>query len=125
VRLFKSHRPDFADGQQLRDFIYVKDCTRVMMWLAGRPGVSGLFNLGTGVARSFVDLIRAIGSALDARVDIEFVDMPESIRANYQYFTQANMGKLARAGYDGGFHSLEEGVADYVRAYLIRPDIYR
>ncbi len=125
IKLFKSHRPDFADGQQLRDFIYVKDCTKVMLWMADRPGVGGLFNLGTGMARSFVDLVRAIGSALDLPVSIEFVDMPDSIRPNYQYFTQANMTKLRNAGYVEAFHSLEEGVADYVNGYLIRADRYR
>lgn len=125
LKLFKSHRPDFADGQQLRDFVYVKDCTRVMHWLVGQPKLSGLFNLGTGKARSFVDLVRAIGTAIDEPVNIEFVDMPESIRANYQYFTEANMTKLREAGYSESFHSLEEGVADYVQNYLMQPDPYR
>jgi ADP-L-glycero-D-manno-heptose 6-epimerase len=125
IPLFKSHRPDFADGQQLRDFIYVKDCTKVLLWMAGRPRVSGLFNLGSGIARSFVDLVHAIGSALELPVSIEFIDMPESIRPNYQYFTQANMTRLRDAGYAEAFHSLEEGVADYVNGYLIQADRYR
>ncbi|MDB6083066.1 MAG: hldD [Gammaproteobacteria bacterium] len=125
VRLFKSYRSDFADGQQLRDFVYVKDCTQVMLWLAGRPQVTGIFNLGTGRARSFVDLVRAIGAALNRSVDIEFVDMPEAIRANYQYFTEARMSKLAHAGYEHPFFTLEAGVADYVQRYLAQPDIYR
>lgn len=125
IKLFKSHRPDFADGQQLRDFVYVKDCTQVMLWLAAQPSISGIFNLGTGRARSFLDLIRAIAVALDKPVEIEFVDMPESIRANYQYFTQASMVKLVRAGYREPFRGLEEGVADYVRHYLVQTDIYR
>jgi ADP-L-glycero-D-manno-heptose 6-epimerase len=125
INLFRSHREDFADGQQLRDFIYVKDCTRVMLWLAGQPQISGLFNLGTGHARSFVDLIGAIGAALAKPVNIQFVDIPEAIRANYQYFTQAKMGKLQGAGYDRAFCSLEAGVADYVQQYLAKPDIYR
>ena len=125
VKLFKSHREGFLDGQQLRDFVYVKDCTRVMLWLAGEPKINGLFNLGTGRARSFVDLVTAIGGALNKPVDIEFVDMPEAIRENYQYFTEANMAKLWAAGYAAPFHSLEEGVTDYVQQYLIRPDIYR
>jgi ADP-L-glycero-D-manno-heptose 6-epimerase len=125
LKLFKSHRPDYEDGRQLRDFVYVKDCTRVMLWLATQPKVSGLFNLGTGRARSFVDLVNAIGAALKQPVSIEFIDMPESIRANYQYFTEADMGKLAAAGYLEPFFSLEEGVADYVQQYLIQPDIYR
>jgi ADP-L-glycero-D-manno-heptose 6-epimerase len=96
-----------------------------MLWLAARPQISGIFNLGTGVARSFVDLVRAIGSALDKPVNIDFIDMPESIRANYQYFTEAQMNKLKHAGYADAFYSLEDGVADYVRQYLMRSDIYR
>ena len=125
INLFKSYRPEFADGQQLRDFVYVKDCTKVMLWLASQPQISGIFNLGTGVARSFVDLMHAIGSALDKPVNIDFIDMPESIRANYQYFTRAQMNKLENAGYRAKFYSLEDGVADYVRQYLMRSDIYR
>jgi ADP-L-glycero-D-manno-heptose 6-epimerase len=125
IRLFKSHREDFADGQQLRDFVYVKDCTQVMLWLASQPQINGIFNLGTGLARSFVDLVGAIGSALKKPVKIEFIDMPEAIRANYQYFTQAQMHKLRDIGYGRAFYSLEDGVADYVQQYLVRPDIYR
>lgn len=125
VKLFKSHRDDFADGQQLRDFVYVKDCTRVMLWLAGRPEVSGIFNLGTGRARSFVDLTNAIGAALDQTARIEFIDMPEEIRANYQYFTEARMEKLTGVGYPQPFFSLEDGVADYVQRYLLHSDSYR
>jgi ADP-L-glycero-D-manno-heptose 6-epimerase len=125
VKLFKSYRDDFADGQQLRDFVYVKDCTRVMLWLAGRPQISGIFNLGTGRARSFVDLVGAIGTALNQPVNVEFVDMPESIRANYQYFTEARMVKLAGSGYEHPFFTLETGVADYVQRYLAQADVYR
>lgn len=125
IQLFKSHREDFADGQQLRDFVYVKDCTRVMQWLVGKPKISGIFNLGTGRARSFVDLINAVGTALNKPVNIEFIDMPEAIRTNYQYFTQADMQKLRGCGYAESFYSLEDGVADYVRQYLRQPDIYR
>jgi ADP-L-glycero-D-manno-heptose 6-epimerase len=125
IQLFRSHRPDFEDGWQLRDFVYVKDCTRVMLWLASQPQVNGIFNLGTGVARSFVDLARAIGRAADEPVNVEFIDMPESIRANYQYFTRAEMTKLAAAGYVSEMHTLEDGVADYVRNYLMQADIYR
>jgi ADP-L-glycero-D-manno-heptose 6-epimerase len=125
IPLFKSHRPDYAHGAQLRDFIYVKDCTRVMLWLAATPSVNGLFNLGTGVARSFIDLVRAIGAAVDQPVEIEFIDMPESIRPTYQYFTQANMDKLRAAGFTEPFHALEAGVGDYVRNYLAQHDVYR
>jgi ADP-L-glycero-D-manno-heptose 6-epimerase len=125
INLFKSYRADYADGQQLRDFVYVKDCTRVMLWLATQPKVSGILNLGTGKSRSFVDLVQAIGKALNKPVNIEFVDMPESIRTNYQYFTRAETQKLLQTGYDLPMHSLEAGVADYVQQYLVRADIYR
>lgn len=125
INLFKSYREDYRDGQQLRDFVYVKDCTRVMLWLATQPHVNGIFNLGTGQSRSFVDLIHAVGVALNKPTNIEFVDMPISIRANYQYFTCADMRKLAEAGYSEPFHTLEAGVADYVLQYLMRTDIYR
>jgi ADP-L-glycero-D-manno-heptose 6-epimerase len=125
ISLFKSYKKEFADGEQLRDFVYVKDCTQVMLWLAAQSGVSGLFNLGTGRARSFLDLVHAIGKALDRKVNVKFVEMPEDIRPNYQYFTQARMTKLVEAGYAAPFHSLEEGVADYVREYLMKPDIHR
>jgi len=125
ISLFKSHRQDFEDGEQLRDFVYVADCVAVMMWLLDHPSVSGLFNLGTGKARSFRDLVLAIGKALGLEVDIEFIDMPLAIRDRYQYFTQADMTKLQRVGYDAPFHSLEAGVADYVLNYLTRPDPYR
>lgn len=125
IGLFKSHREGFADGRQLRDFIYVKDCTRVMLWLSGQPQLSGIFNLGTGKSRSFVDLIQAIGAALNQSVKMEFIEMPESIRANYQYFTQAEMNKLAAAGYGESMYTLEAGVAEYVNRYLMQPDIHR
>ncbi len=125
IGLFRSHRDDFKDGQQLRDFIYVKDCTRVMLWMSAQPGISGLFNLGTGQARSFVDLMNCIGAALRKSVNIEFIDMPLSIRANYQYFTEARMRKLGDCGYTVPFHTLEAGVADYVQEYLMKADIHR
>jgi ADP-L-glycero-D-manno-heptose 6-epimerase len=125
IKLFKSYRDDFADGKQLRDFIYVKDCTKAMLWLASEPSVSGIFNLGTGQARSFVDLVQSIGAALNEPVTIEFIEMPASLRGNYQYFTQADMSKLKNAGYAAPFHSLESGVAEYVQQYLSQPDIYR
>lgn len=125
IRLFKSYKEGFADGQQLRDFVYVKDCVAVMLWLLGNRHVSGLFNLGTGQARSFVDLIQAIGAALSQQVKIEFVEMPESIRPNYQYFTEARMDKLREAGFERPFQSLEQGVADYVQQHLLPSDSYR
>ncbi len=118
VQLFKSHRPDFADGQQLRDFIYVKDVVKVCHWLSMALPASGLYNLGTGKARSFEDLVKATFAGLDKVPDIRFIDMPEDIRDKYQYFTEANMKKLIDAGYNEPFTSLEEGVGDYVRHYL-------
>ncbi|WP_374591776.1 ADP-glyceromanno-heptose 6-epimerase [Aquabacterium sp.] len=125
IKLFKSYKEGFADGQQLRDFVYVKDCVAVMLWLFDHRHVSGVFNLGTGQARSFVDLVQAIGSALNKPVNIEFVEMPESIRPNYQYFTEAKMSKLRNVGYEAGFSSLEDGVKDYVSGHLTRSDMYR
>jgi ADP-L-glycero-D-manno-heptose 6-epimerase len=129
VKLFKSHRPDFEDGQQLRDFIYVKDVVKVIAWMltsaTSNDGTqasvaSGLYNVGTGKARSFYDLAAATFRALDLEPKIEFIDMPEDIRDKYQYFTEANMAKLQKAGYPYPFTSLEEGVADYVKNYLTR-----
>jgi ADP-L-glycero-D-manno-heptose 6-epimerase len=126
VTLFKSHRCGFADGEQLRDFVYVKDCTKAMMQLAQNGNaVNGLYNLGTGVARSFKDLIGAIGKAVGVEPRIEYRDMPIEIRANYQYFTQANMRKLSNTGLAPAPSSLEDGVRDYVQAYLATADIYR
>lgn len=119
VKLFKSHRPDVEDGQQLRDFIYVKDLVAVCVWLMEQLPASGLYNLGTGKARSFSDLVNATYAALDKPADIRYIDMPEDIRDKYQYFTEADMTKLRGVGYTLPFQSLEDGVADYVRHYLI------
>jgi ADP-L-glycero-D-manno-heptose 6-epimerase len=118
VSLFRSHRPDYKDGQQLRDFIYVKDVIKVCAWFMDVHPASGLYNLGTGKARSFYDLAVSTFKGLDEKPDIRFIDMPEDIRDKYQYFTEANMQKLTRAGYQDKFYSLEEGVEDYVRNYL-------
>ncbi len=118
VKLFKSHRPDFKDGQQLRDFVYVKDVLRVMYWLMDEQPASAIYNLGTGKARSFEDLVKATFAGLDRPARINYIDMPEDIRSTYQYFTQAGMQKLKDAGYKATFYSLEEGVNDYVRNYL-------
>ena len=120
VRLFRSHRPDFKDGQQLRDFVYVKDVVKVCYWLMENKPASGLYNLGTGKARSFEDLVKATFAGLDLPAKIEYIDMPEDIRDKYQYFTEAKMEKLRAAGYKNAFHSLEEGVVDYVRNYLAK-----
>lgn len=118
VKLFKSHRPDYSDGQQLRDFVYVKDVINVCCWLMDQQPASGLYNLGTGKARSFEDLVKASFAGLDKEASIQFIDMPEDIRDKYQYFTEANMDKLRAAGYRQPFYSLEAGVDDYVRNYL-------
>ncbi|KWV59508.1 ADP-L-glycero-D-mannoheptose-6-epimerase [Bradyrhizobium macuxiense] len=125
VQLFKSHRDGIADGDQRRDFIYVDDVVRVMMWLLATPSVSGLFNVGTGTARSFKDLIVSAYSALGAHPNIQYVDMPEQIRGSYQYFTQGEVDRLRRAGYNGGFTALEDAVGAYVKGFLNRPDRYR
>jgi ADP-L-glycero-D-manno-heptose 6-epimerase len=125
VRLFKSHRSGIGDGEQKRDFIYVEDAVSVVNWLLETPSVSGIFNIGTGKARSFRDLIAAMFTALGREPMIEYIDMPESIRGSYQYFTQAEMENLRRAGFNAAFGTLEEGVTRYVKSYLDRPEQYR
>ena len=125
VRLFKSHRSGIGDGEQKRDFIYVEDAVSVVHWLLETPSVSGIFNVGTGKARSFRDLIAATFAALGHEPMIEYIDMPESIRDSYQYFTQAEMENLRRAGFNAAFGTLEQGVTRYVKSYLDRPDQYR
>jgi ADP-L-glycero-D-manno-heptose 6-epimerase len=124
VHLFKSHRHGIGDGEQKRDFIYVDDAVAVMRWLLDTPAVSGIFNVGTGKARSFRDLIAAMFRALGHAPNIEYVDMPPTIRDQYQYFTQAKVENLRKAGYNADFTSLEEGVNRYV-TFLNRPDRYR
>ena len=125
VQLFKSHREGIADGDQRRDFIYVDDVVRVILWLLATPSVSGIFNVGTGKARSFRDLMLAAYAALGASPKIEYIDMPEQIRGSYQYFTQSEVDSLHRAGYNGGFTTLEDAVKAYVGDYLDRPDRFR
>ncbi|MBW7971556.1 ADP-glyceromanno-heptose 6-epimerase [Bradyrhizobium sp. BR 10289] len=125
VQLFKSHREGIADGDQRRDFIYVDDIVRVIMWLLASNSVSGIFNVGTGKARSFRDLIVAAYDALGAAPKIEYIDMPMQIRNSYQYFTQASVERLHGAGYNGGFTSLEDAVSTYVGNFLNQPDAYR
>jgi ADP-L-glycero-D-manno-heptose 6-epimerase len=125
VQLFKSHRDGIADGDQRRDFIYVDDTVRVMMWLLATPSVSGIFNVGTGHARSFRDLILAAYSALGSAPNIEYIDMPEQIRDSYQYFTQSEGDRLRGAGYNGGFTPLEEAVGSYVKGFLDSGDRFR
>lgn len=121
VSLFKSYHPDYRDGEQQRDFIYVRDAVEVTLWLAlDAREVGGLFNCGTGQARSWNDLAGAVFAAMGRPADIRYIDMPEALRGKYQYFTQAEMTKLRAAGYDRPFTTIEEGVKEYVREYLDR-----
>jgi ADP-L-glycero-D-manno-heptose 6-epimerase len=125
LRLFRSGRPEYPDGGQRRDFIYVRDCVEVMLWLIEHREVCGLFNLGTGHARTWLDLANALFEAAALNPAVQFIDMPQTLADRYQYFTEARMTKLRAAGYDRPFTSLEEGVADYVRNYLATRDPYR
>ena len=125
VTLFRSYAEGVADGGQLRDFVYVGDCVQVMLWLLENPKVNGIFNLGTGMARSFADLATALFAAVGKPPRIAYVEMPAAIRPNYQYFTQARMERLVALGYSRPFTSLEDGVREYVQRYLSRPDRYR
>ncbi len=119
IKLFKSHHPDYKDGEQLRDFIYVKDVINACFFLMLQKQHSGLYNIGTGKARSFTDLAKAVFHSLELEPNIEFVDMPEDIRDKYQYFTEADITKLRSVGYSLPFYTLEQGVADYVQGYLM------
>ncbi|MEQ8364532.1 MAG: ADP-glyceromanno-heptose 6-epimerase [Cyclobacteriaceae bacterium] len=119
MRLFKSHNPKFKDGEQMRDFVYVKDVVDVCYYLMHHRKNSGIYNLGSGKARTFLDLTRNVFKAMNKTETIEFIDTPEDIRDKYQYFTEANMKKLKSIGYDKPFATLEEGVSDYVKNYLI------
>ena len=118
--LFKSYKEGYEDGQQLRDFVYVKDVCRVIKYMIEHPEINGLYNLGTGTARSFYDLVSATFAAMGRETNVKYIDMPESLRLKYQYYTQAEMDKLREAGYKEEFYSLEDGVADYVQNYLIK-----
>lgn len=119
MKLFRSHHPDFKDGEQMRDFVYVKDVIDVCLFLMYHRRNSGIYNLGSGIARTFLDLANNTFAALDLEAQINFVDTPADIRDKYQYFTQANMAKLRSIGYDKPFHTLEEGITDYVQNYLV------
>ncbi|HEY6256727.1 MAG TPA: ADP-glyceromanno-heptose 6-epimerase [Xanthobacteraceae bacterium] len=125
IRLFKSHRDGIADGEQMRDFIYIDDAVAVLRWLIDRPAVSGIFNVGTGRARSFRDLVSAMFRALGSAPNIEYIDMPAAIRDKYQYFTQGDVENLRRAGYSAAFTPLEESVGRYVTQFLDHTDRYR
>lgn len=130
VKLFKSHKKEFKDGEQLRDFIYVKDVLKICFWFLEcwqkepKTFISGIYNVGTGKARTFDDLVKATFAGLDKKPQIEYIDMPEDIRNTYQYFTEADMNKIKTAGYSQPFYSLEKGVDDYVRNYLSKQKYY-
>ncbi|MBT8763025.1 ADP-glyceromanno-heptose 6-epimerase [Desulfohalobiaceae bacterium Ax17] len=124
LKLFKSYRPEYGHGEQKRDFIYVKDCVQVMAWFLEHKEINGIFNLGTGKARSWNELARAVFVAMHREPSIEYIEMPESIRDKYQYFTQARMDKLKAAGCPCSFMSLEEAAKDYVQNYLSQDDPY-
>jgi ADP-L-glycero-D-manno-heptose 6-epimerase len=125
ITLFRSHREGISDGGQRRDFVYVVDCVHVMLWLLGNRQVNGIFNLGTGTARSFAELATALYGAVGKPPRLTYVDTPVAIRPNYQYFTEARMDRLRSAGYARRFMTLEEGVRDYVQRFLSQPDRYR
>ncbi len=125
VTLFRSHDPAYPDGGQKRDFVYVKDCVDVMLWLIERRPASGLYNLGTGRAQTWLELMGALYAAVGHELEVAWKDTPEEIRDRYQYFTQAEMGRLRAAGYDRPFRTVEQGVADYVQHHLATDDPYR
>lgn len=125
ARLFKSYHPDYEDGGQIRDFIWVDDCVDVMIWLLENRDKSGLFNLGSGHGRSFKDLAHAVFSAAGKEPKISYVDMPETLKPKYQYFTQADVSKLREAGYSKEFTSIENGIKKYVSNYLSKENRYR
>ena len=124
MKLFRSHRPDFKDGEQSRDFIYVKDVVQMMIWLWQNDATNGLYNIGTGQARTFYDLAANTFTAQDKAPDISFIDTPADIRDTYQYFTEADMNKLRDAGYPTPTFSLEDGIKDYVQSYLMQDKIW-
>jgi ADP-L-glycero-D-manno-heptose 6-epimerase len=125
VSLFKSHRPDYADGGQLRDFVYVRDAAAVVEWLLDHEHVTGIYNLGSGQARSFADLATAVFTAAGREPQIVYRPMPEEIRDRYQYFTEADMSRLYAAGWNRPFTTLEAGVGEYVTRHLSQPDPHR
>ena len=124
LALFKSYRAEYPDGGQQRDFLYVKDAVGVMAWLLDHPDVGGLYNVGSGAARTWNDLASAIFTAMGRSAAVDYVEMPETLRAKYQYFTEARLTRLRAAGYDRPFLTLEDGVDDYVRTYLAGADPY-
>ena len=125
VRLFKSYRDDCKDGEQRRDFVWVGDCVNVMLWMLEHPQVSGLFNVGTGRATTYNDVARSVAASMGIEARIEYIEMPDSVRNQYQYYTEADLTKLRGVGYDAQFASVREGVEQYVKGYLATEDIYR
>lgn len=124
MKLFRSHNTAYKDGEQMRDFVYVHDVVDVCYWLMHHRKNSGIYNLGSGKARTFLDLVRSVFRAMGKPEQIEYIDTPADIRDKYQYFTEADMQKLRSIGYPTPFHSLEEGTTDYVRNYLMKPDLH-
>ncbi len=124
ARLFSSYHPDYDDGEQCRDFVYVKDVVDVMLWVLDNPRVNGIFNVGTGKARSFNELAKAVFYAMGKQPKINYIDMPQALQSRYQYYTEANIDKLREAGYNQPFMELEEAVTDYIQNYLTQPDRY-
>lgn len=124
MRLFRSYRAEYPDGGQMRDFVYIKDCVDILWWLLEHPEANGVINVGTGIARTWNDLARAVFLAMGKQPEISYIDMPESIRDKYQYLTRAEMGKLRTLGYSAEFSTLEDAVKDYVTGYLAKDDAY-
>jgi len=124
VKLFKSNSPDYKDGEQVRDFVYVKDVVRMTLFIYDNPDVNGIINIGTGIARSFNDLSSAVFHSMKKKENIDYIEMPDYLKSQYQNFTQADISKLKNFGYKKKISSLEEGVSDYVRNYLLTPDPY-
>jgi ADP-L-glycero-D-manno-heptose 6-epimerase len=120
--LFKSYRPEYKDGEQMRDFVYVKDCCDVMWWLLNNRTINGLFNIGSGKARSWNDLVGSVFRSLKRTTQIEYIEMPAHLRNQYQYFTEAPMAKLRSVGYEKVFYSLEDGIQDYIAQHLLKAD---
>lgn len=125
VKLFRSYHPDYAHGGQLRDFVHVRDAAEVVAWLVENPGINGVYNLGSGTARTFNDVANAVFSAVGREPQIEYIEMPKALRSRYQYFTEAKMDRLREAGYLAPMTSLEDGVGDYIGRYLSADDPYR
>ena len=125
VKLFKSYNDKYLDGKQTRDFIYVNDCVALINWLIENKNVSGIYNCGTSIGRTFEDLVKAMFKSINITPNIEYIDMPKNIRNQYQYYTRANMKKIQKKGYKNKTLTLEEGVYDYVNNYLLANDKYK